>query len=502
MKIVSPSQMSSIEAQAYRQGASEADFMEEAGSGVALAVHDYAEVLRINPQILLLCGKGNNAGDAYVAGQHLLQLDYEVTAIQLFPINDSSDLCRHHHFQFVKNGGKVRSIEETPDQLFAETGIIIDGIFGTGFHGKVPEEIAQVITKANESRRPIFAVDIPSGLNGETGQTEGAAIIATYTTFLGLPKSGFFLQNGWNHVGKLRYIDFGLSQELIEQADSDFVMLSPDMMHLLLPPLVRNRHKYEAGLVVGLAGSPNLPGAALLSSIAALRSGAGIVKLLYPATMQGELAASPYELIKLPYQTKNHEDVAKLLSPANAVFIGPGLGLSQDVVALLSFVIPKLQMPSVIDADALTAIAQNKIALPQNAVLTPHMGELKRLMQINAKEQITLDMEFLKQCRSFATDKKTTLVVKGGPSFICHPGKAILVCPHGDPGMATAGSGDILTGLITSLLAQGMAPHDAAALGVYLHALAGEGAAEHLSSYCMTAMDILDYLPDAFFALA
>lgn len=492
MKVVSSSQMSEIEAIAYRNGSSETDFMEEAGSGVALVVHDYVESHNVDRIVFLLCGKGNNGGDAYVAGIHLLHLDYDVLAIQLNPIEECSPLCRQSYERFINEGGRQAEIL----MEFPTTGIIVDGIFGTGFHGKVGEPYAALINLANNSGLPIISIDIPSGLNGETGIVEGDAIIANETAFLGLPKVGFFLNDGWNLVGKLRYVDFGLPKEYIDRLNSKFIMLSDDILQPLMPPIKRSRHKYEAGLVVGLAGSPGMPGAAILASTAALRGGAGIVRLLHPDGMQSELSSSPYELIRIPFHPTDVKEVLEQLNKGRATFIGPGLGRSPHMRSFLEKVIPSINVACVIDADALNFLAEEEVALPQKTVLTPHHGEMLRLLKMTKKPEETMD--FLKVCQEYAIKKKVTLVLKGAPTFIIEANRPFMVNPSGDPGMATAGCGDVLTGLIAGLLAQGMAPHDAACLAVYLHGLAGEHAAQDLTSYGVTASDILYHFAEAF----
>lgn len=497
MKVVSSQQMFQMESDAYRGGASESDFMEEAGSGVALVVHDYAEIRDLDKHVILLCGKGNNAGDAYVAGIHLLHLEYHVVAYQCFSINDSSHLCKENHFRFIQEGGIVKEMSSVEDIDYPPSGIIVDGLFGTGFRGEVKEPIASIIKSANRSQLPIIAVDIPSGLNGETGEASSSCIIATETAFLGLPKMGFFLRNGWNYVGNLVYVDFGLPKEYIEQAKSELIMLSPDMLKPLLPPIVRNRHKYQAGYVVSLAGSRNMPGAAMLSSLASLSSGAGIVRLLYPEGMEQELVAGPLELIRMPYgYNKEGVDlIVETMNRASATLVGPGLGVTPSTRQMLREVMPRLTKPCVIDADALTIMAEEKIPFPKNAILTPHSGEIKRLLQV---DYVDLDMEFFKKCQAYATEQHVTLILKGGPTFIFHPNQTMLVNPRGDPGMATAGSGDVLTGILASLMAQGLPPQHAAALGVYLHGVSGEFAAGELTSYCILASDIINYLPEAF----
>lgn len=493
MKVVSAAQMQRIESMAYRDGASESDFMEEAGSGIALVIQEFVERYNIDKHVILLCGKGNNAGDAYVAGTHLLHLDYTVIAFQTFPIDECGNLCKQNYARFLTDGGHVEE-DFKPDQLiFPPNGIIVDGIFGTGFRGNVDEPIASIIRVANESQLPIIAIDIPSGLNGETGHAAENTIIATKTAFLGLPKTGFFLRDGWDHVGALHYVDFGLEKKYIESSEADLIMLSHDIVRPLRPQIKRSRNKYQAGYVVGWAGSPNMPGAALLSSLSALRGGAGIVRLMHKDGMQNVLSSSPYELIKTPY---GKDDVATLLenlNKATAVYIGPGLGLSDEIHHLLCDVVPRITVPCVIDADALTVLAANDFNLPENTVLTPHLGELKRLLHITTAE---ITMNFLWMCNAYANQKNVTLVLKGGPTFIFHPGEPIYVNPRGDPGMATAGSGDVLTGLIAALIAQGLSAKHAAYLGVYMHGVAGEFAAEEMTSYCMTASDIINFFPD------
>lgn len=492
MKVVSSKQMSEIESLAYREGASATEFMDEAGSGVALVVHDFVEKNFLDHKIILLCGKGNNGGDTYVAGVDLLHLDYEVIAVQTEPIESASMLCQQNYHRFVAEGGHV--VERL--QAFPQEGVIVDGLFGTGFHGSTAEPYASLIRAANASRLPIIAVDIPSGLNGETGQVEGEAIIATETAYLGLPKTGFFLRQGWNHVGKLRYVDFGLPKHFIDNCEPALVMTSVDIMQPLLPPVKRNQHKYEAGYVVGLSGSPGMSGAAILSATSALRGGAGIVRLLHPEGMQIELANSPYELIKQPYQAGDFHTIADAMNRASATYVGPGIGRTPDTRQLLRALLPLLHKPCVIDADALTILAEDGLKLPAQTVLTPHLGEMQRLLKMEAHPSLT--MEFLDVCQEFANRHSVTLVLKGGPSFIFHPGELATVNSTGDPGMATAGSGDVLTGLIAALLAQGLDTKDAATLGVFLHGLAGEHAADEMTSRGVIASDIIYRYPEAF----
>jgi hydroxyethylthiazole kinase-like uncharacterized protein yjeF len=499
VKVIPSTEMARLEALAYAEGSQPEEFMLNAGRGVALQVQEFILKNGFQKVVTVLCGKGNNAGDAYVAATHLQKLGYSVTAYALESKDNCSILCSLHEEHFVEEGGKVINPHTAADFEFPQEGIILDGIFGTGFHGAAEGIYAVAINQANASKLPIIAIDIPSGLNGQTGEALGPVIKATETLYLGLPKTGFFLLDGWNNVGRLVGVDFGLDPKWIDQGLEDFILLTSENIKPLMPHMKRNRHKYEAGVVVGLAGSPGMPGAAQLSSLAALRGGAGLVRLLHPEGMQVELSNSPYELIRVPYEPGDTVSVAKTLGKATACYIGPGIGLKDAVRHLLKNVLPQINIPCVIDADALKITAEDSISFPEKCVLTPHHGEMLSLFKQTAK--LPLDKALLRKCQAYAEDKNVTLVLKGAPTFIFHTNEPILVSVEGDPGMATAGSGDVLTGLITSFLAQGLKTRDAAALAVYMHGKAGARAAKQKSSFCLVASDIIHYFPEEFLEL-
>jgi len=499
MKVVTSFEMSRIESKALFSGGVDAEFMEEAGCQVARLAHAYIERHDIKNQVTLLCGKGNNGGDAYVAGIHLLSMGYNVDALQLFPFKNCSELCQINQTKFFNAGGLVKEVLSPDDLILPLNGLIIDGIFGTGFKGKIESSLSSIIFKVNHSKLPIVSIDIPSGLNGDSGIASEETIIANETAFLGLPKTGFFLEDGWNYVGKLRYVDFGLPFKYIKESKADFITIDIQQAKSLMPQIVRNRNKYEAGFVVGLAGSSGMSGAAILSSTAALKSGSGIVKLFYNENIENQLENSLNELIKIPYNATDHLLIIEKINKATAAFIGPGIGLEPETCKLLKKILPKIKKPCVIDADALNILSTSKIKLPKNVVLTPHKGEMERLLGFDTKQK--LNMTFLDACQAFVDKHIVTLVLKGGPTFIFSPSQTIHINLMGDPGMATAGSGDVLTGLIASLLAQGLTCHEAALFGTFLHGASGEIAAEEKTSYCMIASDIIDHFPEAFKSL-
>lgn len=486
--------MARIEALAYAEGASEQDFMERAGQGIAQVVLAYLKKHKISPNIILLCGKGNNGGDAYVAGTYLLQEGCSVRAYTIGGVDASTALCEKNRVRFESEGGEVIS---TASMEFPADGVVVDGIFGTGLTRPPKDAFADAITAANKSNLPIIAIDIPSGLNGENGTVETVAIKATTTVFLGLPKRGFFLNSGWDYVGNLSYVDFGLPSKQLDDAQSSMMLFTPEMFAGMLPHMKRSRHKYEAGYVVGLAGSPGMAGAAALSCEAALRGGAGIVRLMYPKGMETELSSSMVELIKSAYDKNESLDLLiEAFNKATAVFIGPGIGVNDTTKNIIKTVLPYIKKPCVLDADALNILSQEMVTLPQETVITPHIGEMRRLLHSDRKGPLTI--EFLEECLNYANKMKVTLILKGGPTFILQGGQSLVVNAYGDPGMATAGSGDVLTGLVAALLAQGLTTFDAAVLATYLHGKAGERAAEEKTSYCMTASDIIRHFPDVF----
>lgn len=495
IKVISATEMSRLEKLAYDEGASAESFMEAAGRGVAERVAFFVEECGLEPFITLLCGKGNNAGDGYVAGAYLLQEGFQVKAYSLFPLEECSSLCRQQQDRFASAGGRVVRPRNASELQFEKRGVILDAVFGTGFKGVPTDLCAASIDLANQSGTPIIAVDIPSGLSGDTGLAEGPCIEAAETLFLELPKTGFFLADGWNHVGILQGVDFGLEKRHVDQGKEAFFLLTEEYVSGWMPKIKRTRHKYEAGVVVALAGSPGMPGAALLSSLAALRGGCGLVRLLHPDGMQQELSHSPYELIKIAY-AQDQNKVLQALNDSNACLIGPGIGRSAATLDLLTAVLENLEVPCVLDADALTLLSQKEIALPREAILTPHLGEMRRLL--HSTEKTPVDLRFLSQVQQFADQHQVIVVLKGAPSFILSPKDPIVVSPTGNPGMATAGSGDVLTGLIAALLGQGLRPRQAAKVGVYLHGLAGEHAALRHTTYSMIASDVIEGFADAF----
>lgn len=498
-KVVSAKEMKRIEEKAYAEGASESHFMENAGKAIAEIAEEYLYNCHLEPHVALLIGKGNNGGDAFVAGTKLIEKGIAVSAFHFYPLEECSPLCQKQCEHFKKAGGKVHSIHTETHIPFEPRGILLDGLVGTGFHGAAEGILAHAITSANQSRLPIIAIDVPSGLNASTGEVKSVAIRAAETVYLGLPKIGFFIGEGWDHVGNLIGADFGLDKKYIDEAHEEAYLINEETVLHCMPHMKRSRHKYDAGYVLAIAGSLEMPGAAILASIATLRSGAGIVRLFHPENMPQ--IGMPPEVIREVWNLDKKKLIFAESERADAVLIGPGLGRTKEVKKLLSSLFERLTLPCVIDADALYFLAEHpKWKLPEISILTPHRKEMERLLTKAYKHES--DTHFHEACQEFADKKDVTLVVKGGPTFIFHPGTVPIIVPRGTPGMATAGAGDVLTGIIAALAAQGVEARAAAALGVFLHAVAGEAAAFQKTPYCMIASDITDSLPEAFCQLS
>ncbi len=493
-KVVSSQEMARIEALAYADGFKELDFMQNAGEAIATRVQFFIEVHDLPQVVTLLVGKGNNGGDAFAAGYNLIERGLKVVALHIYPLESCSPLCKQMREKFQACGGKIKDVNDAKSIPIEEDGIILDGLVGTGFKGKVEGILALAIKSANESNLPILAIDIPSGLNGSTGDVESVAIKAKETIFLGLPKMGFFLKQGWDHVGTLRHANFGLEDKYILSANPLAYVMNEEAPSSLLPPLKRTRHKYQAGYVLAVAGSHGMPGAALLASYAALRSGAGIVRLFHQDGIEGELHSAPFELIR---QDWNLKAICHEAERAKAMLIGPGMGRTKKTKRCIEQLLKSITLPMVVDADALFFLAENcSWNFPKGSVLTPHVGEMNLILtKCGYRDVKKTNLEL---CQQFAEEKQATIVLKGAPTFIFHPKTSPLIITRGDPGMATAGSGDVLTGMIAAMIAQGLEARRAAALAVYLHGLSGELAASCLTSYCMTASDLIEFLPEAF----
>lgn len=488
-KVVSATRMAEMEAKAILEGdATSNEYMEKAAQGIFEVAIRYIQEKNLKSEVILVCGKGNNAGDAYSVGELLLENDIKVEAYQLFPLESASKLCQVHAELFKDKGGVIREIRSGDECLFSPSVLVLDGVLGTGFHGRVEGLMKEVIEKLNASPNPILAIDIPSGVCGDSGIVEGVAVNADLTVYVGLLKIGHLYNQGFEYSGELHAVDFGISEKYINDIEAFGSIVNLDIVARNLPFRKRTVNKYSVGQVLLVAGSPGMPGAAILAAKAALRSGAGMVRLCHPPDMEYELFGCPPEVVRHSYTVDDMEKIFQEFKRTNAILIGSGLGRSKDVPKVLQRIYEEAKCPFVIDGDALFFFEGGV----ERAILTPHKGELKKLLKV---EQEISDLELIKLAEEFAKAHDVVIVFKGAPTTVIAPNQPKVIIPYGNKGMASGGMGDALAGIIAALLAGGKELREAAILGATIHALAGDKAKESHSQYSMIASDLIESLP-------
>lgn len=513
MKVVTPQQMQEIDARAIKKyKVPSLSLMENAGAAVAGKAK---EMLGRGPygsdvSIIIVCGTGNNGGDGLVAARHLASEGYRV---QVFILGSGDKLKGDAkvNLQKLKPLG-VKPLELTGAKalsLFKEaltaSSLVVDAIFGTGFRGEPDKNYAQIIELINQSQRPVLSVDIPSGVDGRTGACQ-VGIRAQATVTLGLLKTGLLLYPGREMAGEVEVADIGIPQAAVEEQKGLMEFPQPEAVALLLPKRKPDVHKGACGTVLVLAGSAGLTGAAALTSLSALRAGAGLVYLGVPESLNDIMETKLTEVITRPLpETRTRtlslaafDKIRNLLSKADVLAIGPGLSTHPETAELVGLVLSQTNIPAVIDADALNAAAAKPEMLydiKTSLILTPHYGEMSRLLK---REIAQIKEDPLAAAQEAAQRFCQTVVLKGAPSIIAFNREGPWINATGNAGMATAGSGDVLTGILAGLLAQGLRTPEAAKLGVYLHGLAGDLAAEDKTEYSLLAGDLIDYLPRAF----
>ena len=358
----------------------------------------------------------------------------------------------------------------------------------------------------NDADRPVTAVDLPSGIHADTGEVLGAAVRATLTVTFALPKLGLYIGPGIDHAGIIRIADIGIPLSSMDAVDSRISLITRDETRHLLPARLPSGHKGTYGHVGVIAGSVGKTGAAALAARAALRVGAGLVTVATPVSVNDTLEAKLLEVMTVPMP----ETKARTLAPSgldqlvaftnarSAIAIGPGLTTHPETAELIHALITRLEKPSVLDADALNALSERPALLAECKVpliLTPHPGEMARLEGQATSQSVNADR--IGTASRFAQQRGVILVLKGARTVVAHPNGQVAICPTGNPGMATAGTGDALTGIIVGLVAQGLNAWDAARAGTYLHGLAGDLAAASLGVAGMTAGDLIERIPHA-----
>ena len=448
-------------------------------------------------------GLGNNGGDGLVVARLLANKGYQVE-VNIIRYSDKTSEDFQVNFKRLNEGGeiKINEIKEKKDlpEIRADD-LLIDAIFGSGLVRPVKGFIADVITYINASAAHTIAIDVPSGLfsDSTSKNSDGAIVQADYILSFQFPKMAFLLPENDGFVGDWHLLDIGLHHDFINTVETRNFFMEKRDMSLLLKKRSRYAHKGTFGHALLIAGSYGKMGAAILASRACLRSGVGLLHTHIPKAGYEIMQTATPECMLSIDRYDNHFSEVPDLGLYTALGIGPGLGMEQQSQMALKLLIQEYSNPIVFDADALNILAENKTwlaFLPAGSILTPHPKEFERLVG-----KWSDDFERLQMQRDFAVKYGIYLVLKGAHTSICFPDGNCYFNSTGNPGMATAGSGDVLTGLITGLLAQGYSPGVAAVLGVYLHGLAGDIAAKKYGMEAMLAGDIIEQTGKAFKAL-
>ncbi len=486
------------------------DLMERAGQGVYRAVEDILSDVR-DKKAVIVCGKGNNGGDGFVVGRLLRENGANPSAFLLGKVGEVKGDALTNLKRAADLDVDIEEVVE-PEATRAlkdaleDADVVIDGIFGTGIKGEVRGLAAYAIESINSSGKPVVAVDVPSGLDADTGKFEGMCVSAYITVTFGLPKVGHFFYPGRGLCGELRVLDIGVPVATIEQEESFLDLIEPLDVTKIMPVRAPDAHKGDCGRVAVVAGSLGMTGAAALTSTSAVRMGAGLVTLGIPEGLNDIMEVKLTEVMTRPLpQVRKRRCLAlralgqirRMLKGADCLALGPGISTYRETVELVKRIVSDLQIPAVIDADGLNALSGDPSPLKEakaSIVITPHPGEFRRL---TAGKLEDYQVDRIDTARSFACKFNVTVVLKGVPTLVAWPDGSVFVNSSGNAGMATGGSGDVLTGVIAAIIGGGVDPPNAAIAGVYLHGLAGDLAGDVKGDLGLTAGDIVDFLPDA-----
>lgn len=496
MKIVTSSEMRKIDERAVRDFfISRSKLMENAGTAVYRTMERlYPDLLK--KKIFIVAGHGNNAGDGFVAGRLLKQKGCTIAVCLIDKEAELKEEARINYERLKELGDVFFRYEPAIFRRAVKTcDIIIDALFGTGIHSTLRSSYIEVIRTINHSSKEVISIDIPSGIDGDSGKKLGAAVYATHTVTFGLPKIGLFLFPGQNYVGKLHVENIGFPEELLNSADSSISLPEVKDFKGKLPRRPTSMHKGEAGHLLMIAGSRGKIGAAAISAKAAFRSGAGLLTLLTDRKYV-KLIFSQVKEAFVDEVPKKEIDFKKVLEDKDAIAIGPGIGFSKTSENLVKWVIHSSEAPVILDADALTIVSKHPEWLKKaksSLILTPHPGEMARLMKKTSRE---VQENRLDIASSFAKKYGVFIALKGANTIVASPKGEVSINSTGNPAMATAGMGDVLTGMIAAFIGQGMEPYDALCSAVFLHGqLADEWVETHHASRGLVASDIIEMIP-------
>ncbi|MGI6091914.1 MAG: NAD(P)H-hydrate dehydratase [Veillonellaceae bacterium] len=462
-----------------------------------------------NKMICIFAGKGNNGGDGFVAARHLYNQGAKIKVCLLGTKEVVTGDARLNLDIIIRMGINVIELSDNRDwekakiaATFADC--LVDALLGTGFTGEVTGEMARVVDIINKSGKLIIAIDIPTGVDADTGQIRGTAVKADYTVALGLAKPGLLIYPGAQYVGKLSVADIGIPFKLLVDDSIKQNIVTTGSIKAIVGSREPDAHKGTTGKAIVIAGSQGMTGAAALTATAVVRAGAGLVTLGIAESLHDIMEVKLTEVMTRPLPEsvggiigrKALPHIEEMAAKSNVLAIGPGLGRNDETMAVVREIIKSAECPLVIDADALNALVgytdllNHTKALP---VVTPHPGEMARLMGLTVKD---VSKDRVGIARQAAGLWGAIVVLKGARTIVAYPDGEVYINTTGNPGMATGGTGDVLTGVIAGLIAQGLTTHAAAVAGVHIHGLAGDIAAAG-GTIGLIASDVVAAMPAA-----
>lgn len=502
MKVSRVAEMRHLDRQAMTDfGITQEILMENAGESAYFVILKEFGVR--GKKFAIFCGIGNNGGDGFVVARKLHSTGGEVKVFLLGKRDELKGAARKN-FDIISKMPidicDIESIEQTREAVFS-CDAIVDAIFGTGLVREVTGIYRDAIELINKSKKKVFSIDIPSGVNGDTGQVMGLAVRSNYTITYGLPKIGNMLYPGFDLCGKL-YVSHISFPPSFYNTESIKVQVN-ELVEL--PRRDKDTYKGSYGRALFIAGSSNYLGAPYFSALSFLKAGGGLSYLATPSSISPFLASKGSEIVLIPQKETSSGSLAlesrgellELSNRVNMVIIGPGLSLNEETQELVMELAREIQTPLLIDGDGITAIAKEIGLIGERkaeTILTPHSGEMARITKMEVAE---VNKDKINTLQRTASELNAIIVLKGAHSLIGYPDERVYINTSGNPGMATAGSGDALTGAIAAMYGLGLPLREAVRMGVFIHGLSGDLAAREKGEDGITAQDILDYLPNA-----
>ncbi len=510
MKVYSVDEIRFVEEKEDEIGTRFIRLMENAGSASAKRIEKYMDS---SAMICVVCGRGKNGGDGFVIARKLYEKGYSVSVVLAGGIptaNDAIEMYRKLD-SFNINIYRFDREQTACEKAIASANLLVDCVFGIGFHGEAESPYSEVFEWMNFASAPIIAIDVPSGVNSDTGEVCESAVYANLTLAITTLKPAHILLPARELCGDVEVLNIGISDEALESVSPRLETLDFDEVKYLIPARPIDCHKNDFGHVLCICGSRNMPGAACLSSGAASVAGAGLTTVAFPESAYASLASGMKEIMLLPLPDIDGKLAATVecisalhshMKKANAIVIGPGLGQGPDVTEVVFDVIRNATCPVVIDADAINAISSDLSILKEarsEIIITPHPGEMSRLTGLTVSE-IEGGREGL--AAEFAKAHNITVLLKGAATVVAsHLTDKIYINWTGTPALAKGGSGDVLSGIIAAMIANGHKPYEAAKLGAYLHGYAASQAAKETGIASMVASDIFDGIRETYKAL-